>query len=148
MELNEIKKALYKQKPIAYLRHTLSNGSKTYGATFENGYVRFFVPVEEMGDTVFGEEMPSQLLIRWIKPHENNMDVSPAPKLNGEIISPEVYNFLRVNGTIIEHDGDLFMYYPFWVEVVDVEKRIIKTHTFEYLPETLIQAIKDKRGEA
>ncbi len=68
MELNEIKKALYKQKPIAsnievndknavYITHINTTESN-------EKEIKFIVPLKETGD--FDLEMPAQLLIRWL----------------------------------------------------------------------------------
>lgn len=80
MEKNEIKKALYKQKPIAkifdrettdenkgngyYYTHIKTNG--------DNNIVRVFfeIPSDEIknedGVNIFKDEEPAQLLIRWL----------------------------------------------------------------------------------
>lgn len=66
MELNEIKKALYKQKPKATKSYT---GHVNYYYTAELGdgtIIKFKIPIQEMGMTVFGDEMDAQHLIRWI----------------------------------------------------------------------------------
>lgn len=69
MELNTIKKELYKQKPTATLVQ-IQNGQASYGATllFDNIDVgiRFEVPVDDMGTAIFYNEMDAKLLIRWI----------------------------------------------------------------------------------
>lgn len=66
MELNEIKKALYKEKPIA-LFISASNASLTYGCYIKDVYqVYFYIPHSDIGDAKFGAEMPAQQLIRWI----------------------------------------------------------------------------------
>ncbi len=66
MELNEIKKALYKQKPIANL-WGVSGHANYYETSIGDHKVKFRVPISEMGDTKFEDQMPAQLLIRWIK---------------------------------------------------------------------------------
>ncbi len=64
MEKNEIKKALYREKPIASLIH-LFEGVKCYKTYLENGTaVAFEVPSEEA--VGFSSEMNAQLLIRWM----------------------------------------------------------------------------------
>lgn len=71
MEINEIKKVLYKEKPIARTNVNLShNGetvAKSYLATGSLGDHYFKVPLSEMGETPFEDEMPAQLLIRWLE---------------------------------------------------------------------------------
>ena len=72
MELNQIKKLLYKEKPIAERWSTEVMGmskqvlSYYYLANISIGEVKFQVPVEEMGDVEFKQYEPAQLLIRWI----------------------------------------------------------------------------------
>lgn len=70
MELNEIKKALYKQKPVASLIYIKKNIAY-YTATIvhENrstSVVRFEIPVDDMGEAEFSTLMDAKLLIRWI----------------------------------------------------------------------------------
>jgi hypothetical protein len=82
MEKNEIKKALYRQKPIA-----VKTGEKfgkefgkvesfLYETTIVNPSVtddvptvklKFEVPINDMGDATFKEEIKAQLLIRYLK---------------------------------------------------------------------------------
>jgi hypothetical protein len=68
MEKNGIKKALYKQKPIAKL---LKMGKSFHYDTIvkideKPVVIKFEVPMSDMGDATFGEEIKGQLLIRWI----------------------------------------------------------------------------------
>ncbi len=66
MELNEIKKILYKQNPKAVL-HFIKGGvaySSTSISDEEN--ITFNVPVNDMGDAPFYKEMEAKHLIRWI----------------------------------------------------------------------------------
>jgi hypothetical protein len=82
MELNEIKKNLYKSKPSANIVHIRKDGilystqiigDKTIGndrATYE--YIYFNVPLSDMGETAFLASMPAQLLIRYIMVNEPN----------------------------------------------------------------------------
>lgn len=75
MEKSEIKKALYKEKPIAKITGLYRDGgSKDYETTLSTGeVVKFYVPIQEQrGSTgILPEfqvnEIPAQLLIRWIK---------------------------------------------------------------------------------
>jgi hypothetical protein len=66
MEKNDIKKALYKQNTTAHLT-SIQSGIAYYKTNIEEGFVRFEVPVSDMGDAAFFTEMPAKLLIRWIK---------------------------------------------------------------------------------
>ena len=66
MELTEIKKSLYKEKPNAIKLAEINNAS-LYKTVLNNGKtICFSIPHEEMGETKFGELEPAQLLIRWI----------------------------------------------------------------------------------
>lgn len=75
MDINEIKKALYKEKPMA--KETAiyrDGGSKDYQANTSLGVISFYVPILEQRDNdgnilseFLGKEIPAQLLIRWIK---------------------------------------------------------------------------------
>ena len=61
----EVQKVIRREKPIAK-RVKLNDGYKYYADT-SLGVVAFTIPFKEMGNTPFCEEMPSQLLIRWIQ---------------------------------------------------------------------------------
>ena len=70
MDLNTIKKELYKQKPIAY-RHGNTKGGNLLYVSFINisdthrEELKFSIPkIEAEG---FEDEISAQLLIRWIK---------------------------------------------------------------------------------
>lgn len=66
MELTEIKKALYKEKPTAIKLAQVDNTS-LYKTVLNNGEtITFSVPHEEMGENKFSDNEPAQLLIRWI----------------------------------------------------------------------------------
>lgn len=70
MEKNEIKKALYKQNPTAKLDY-IRKGKAYYNTIVEDVnagsvFIKFEIPVEDMGDADFGVEMESKLLQRWI----------------------------------------------------------------------------------
>ena len=70
MEKNEIKKALYKQKPIATIQF-IRIGVAYYETTIrdEEGLkvmVGFQVPVSDMGDTDYFPQMDAKLLNRYI----------------------------------------------------------------------------------
>jgi len=69
MNKTEIKKALYKQKPIAEFNCII--GTTLYYKTkvlFEdkNITIDFAIPVDEIGDAVFHKEMDGKLLNRYI----------------------------------------------------------------------------------
>jgi hypothetical protein len=66
MTKNEIKKLLYKQKPVAFLQY-IRKGNACYESIIEDRIIWFEVPVSDMGDADFWPEMQGQLLIRWIK---------------------------------------------------------------------------------
>lgn len=70
MEKNEIKKLLYKQKPIAEFIRATQQGL-VYGvdvSTMDGSRlpITFIIPLKDMGDASFDKEMEAQLLIRWI----------------------------------------------------------------------------------
>jgi len=67
MELNEIKKALYKENPHAVLKG-IRRGVVYYSAHLVSNdiIIQFQVPIEDMGDADFLSHMDSKLLIRWI----------------------------------------------------------------------------------
>lgn len=74
METNDIKKALYKEKPIAHQIHQNELYMKVYNMPETKAYsartslgVHFFdVPISEMGEVEFEKTIPAQLLIRWL----------------------------------------------------------------------------------
>lgn len=61
----EIKKALYKQKPKAFLDY-IRKGKAYYYASIEEGSIQFEIPIQDMGDADFHTEMDAKLLNRWI----------------------------------------------------------------------------------
>jgi hypothetical protein len=69
MNLTEIKKELYKQKPTANLIY-IRKGSAYYESKImvESEPIRIFfeVPVSDMGDADFTSVMDAKLLNRWI----------------------------------------------------------------------------------
>ena len=66
MTKDEIKKALYKQKPLADMLMVYKNEA-IYETSLEDGTVLFFeVPVNDMGETRFLSKMEAHLLIRWL----------------------------------------------------------------------------------
>lgn len=78
MDINEIKKVLYKEKPTVYEIEQITGGGSEDTPEFANyvaktsiGEIHFKVPFKEMGEDCFGEdrfdeEIPAQLLIRWL----------------------------------------------------------------------------------
>lgn len=76
MELNEIKKKLYTQKPSAKFIKA-SNVSLTYSAIVNLAKaeglnchldirIYFHIPISDIGDATFENTMPAQQLIRWL----------------------------------------------------------------------------------
>jgi hypothetical protein len=66
MELNEIKKSLYKENPPATL-DMVRKGHAHFTTQLSNGVTLIFdVPLDDMGDATFFSTMDSKLLIRWI----------------------------------------------------------------------------------
>jgi len=73
MNLTDIKKELYKQKPAAELLY-IRKGIAYYDAKFkisedpiiEFKTVFFNIPVDDMGDADFLPNMDAKLLIRWL----------------------------------------------------------------------------------
>ena len=70
MELNEIKKCLYKQNPEAKFRF-IRKGVAYYSCvitkeSMSSQQVSFEIPVNDMGDADFLNQMDSKLLIRWL----------------------------------------------------------------------------------
>lgn len=68
--IGKIKKALYKEKPIARQPTIDTDSLKDYvlyAAILADGtHVAFEIPNSEYSPDVFGDEMPAQLLIRWL----------------------------------------------------------------------------------
>lgn len=70
MELNDIKKALYKEKPWAFFEYVDKDGVH-YHATLENNtYIRFTIPTNDLGDAKFFQRMEAKYLIRYITSNE------------------------------------------------------------------------------
>lgn len=65
MELNEIKKLLYKRKPKANLVQ-VTKSVLNYIINIDDQVIQVLVPIEDIGDASFFPEMEAQLLIRWI----------------------------------------------------------------------------------
>ena len=65
MTTNEIKKALYKEKPTAHMDY-VTNGAVWYTTLAAGLEVYFKVPMNETYGGTFYPTMPAQQLIRWI----------------------------------------------------------------------------------
>jgi hypothetical protein len=70
MNITDIKKELYKQKPEAHLRY-IRKGYAHYYADLTDIRVNFEVPVSDMGDADFTPTMDAKLLNRWLVQPEN-----------------------------------------------------------------------------
>lgn len=66
MRTIEIKKALYRQKPMAKMMY-IRKEKAFYEAELEEQKIFFEIPVIDMGDADFYTEMDAKLLIRWIQ---------------------------------------------------------------------------------
>jgi hypothetical protein len=66
MELNEIKKDLYRNNPVAVLGFIRKGVAYYFSRKGYPDEVKFEVPVNDMGDADFFNEMDSKHLIRWI----------------------------------------------------------------------------------
>lgn len=64
MEKNEVRKVLYKEKPVAKFDY-IRKGLSFYSAESSMGKLRFEIPVSDMGDADFLPEMEAQYLFRW-----------------------------------------------------------------------------------
>jgi len=70
MTKNEIKKDLYKQNPTAVFTHIRKNVA-FYKTKLENdAEVLFEIPVVDMGDADFFQEMEGKYIIKWIAINE------------------------------------------------------------------------------
>lgn len=66
MGMNEIKKALYKQNPMASFEY-IRKGLAYYRSNLNDGTViSFEIPVSDMGDADFNNYIEAKYLIRWI----------------------------------------------------------------------------------
>ena len=66
MEQNEIKKALYREKPLAIFV-SADKATLTYTCFIKEVYQLYFcIPHSDIGDAKFGTSMPAQQLIRWL----------------------------------------------------------------------------------
>ena len=65
MNLNDIKKLLYKKNPPAGLQF-IRKGVAYYISNIDDVEIKFEIPVSDMGDADFLVWMDSKYLIRWI----------------------------------------------------------------------------------
>lgn len=65
MEKNEIKKLLYRENPMAKFKY-IRKGIAYYEAKSNDVVINFEIPINDMGDADFFDEMDSKLLIRYI----------------------------------------------------------------------------------
>jgi hypothetical protein len=65
MELNEIKKLLYKENPVAKFMF-LTKDAICYTAGHEDSVIVFTIPQSDVDNGIFKVEMDSKHLIRWI----------------------------------------------------------------------------------
>lgn len=65
MDLNEVKKSLYKENSVAILYQVRKDGIM-YTTGFGDKTITFRVPLNELGETIWKTEMPAKLLIRYI----------------------------------------------------------------------------------
>lgn len=65
MDINEIKKILYKEKPKAHFS-SMNKSFIRYYTKISETIITFLIPVSDIGDATFEDEMEAKLLIRWI----------------------------------------------------------------------------------
>lgn len=69
MEKNDIKKALYKQNPMAHFVR-VGKGGIMYTSIIEDSgpqLLTFLIPLGDMGDAIFNDTEDAKLLIRWLQ---------------------------------------------------------------------------------
>ena len=66
MEKNELKKILYRVKPLAHLLY-IRKGKVYYSCVVNDIHMSFEVPVEDMGDADYFPTMNAHLLIRYLQ---------------------------------------------------------------------------------
>lgn len=62
---NEIKKMLYREKPMARLVGK-DNEKYFYRTNTSTGVLSFVVPISDMGEKLFQHDIEAQFLIRWL----------------------------------------------------------------------------------
>jgi hypothetical protein len=65
MSKNELKKAIYLNKPIANFQY-INKGSAFYKSVVNNIEVTFDIPLNDMGTSEFLIEMDAKYLLRWL----------------------------------------------------------------------------------
>lgn len=65
MTPTEIKKLLYKEKPLAQFSYA-KKGYLIYQVSLKGEIIYFQIPFDDIGDAEFTPEMQSQLLIRYL----------------------------------------------------------------------------------
>ena len=65
MLINDLKKFLYKENPIAEF-NCIKKGVAIYEIWHEGQPIIFMIPITDMGDASFKKHMDSKLLIRWL----------------------------------------------------------------------------------
>jgi hypothetical protein len=65
MNVTEIKKEMYKQKPEARIQY-IRKGFAYYYSDLENDRVYFKIPISDMGDADFLPSMDGKHLLRWL----------------------------------------------------------------------------------
>ena len=75
MELNDIKKRLYKENPTANLIQ-VRDAKLNYSTSLDNGntVILFTIPMEETKGADFFSNMDSKHLIRWIDSHISDIE--------------------------------------------------------------------------
>ncbi len=63
---NEIKKALYREKPLVNIAHVSKSGICYDGFLEDRTYLIFLVPLGDLGDVNFLPKMSGQLFIRYL----------------------------------------------------------------------------------
>ncbi len=63
--LNEVKKELYKQNPVAQFKYVYKSHAY-YVVEVSERQIEFEIPCSDMGESKFMNEMEAKLLIRWI----------------------------------------------------------------------------------
>lgn len=65
MDKNEIKKIFYKENPKAHFS-SMNKSYLRYYTRLPEVIVTFLIPMSDIGDATFEDEMDSKYLIRWI----------------------------------------------------------------------------------
>lgn len=96
MNKNEIKKALYKEKPEAHAYDVQSELSGTVARVYKSncslGEIKFSVPFKEMGEREFDLRLPAQLLIRWLDIEKCLFNTKPEESYSTFELRKPIYN--------------------------------------------------------